>query len=354
MNKSIKKLVVASIALLFLTGCTITGTTNTTTTPDGGVWKSVDAGKTFKQAVDVAVTKGRVASIAALNGNKITFDPEDSNTLYLASQTNGIFYSLDAGASWLQFKTLNNGYIEDLAVSSKNKCVLFAITGNRLFKTENCGRDFSNIYYHQKSQILLTALALDPNNPQVLYLGTSEGEVLKSVDGGQAWATVYRQANDKIKDIIVDPYDGNIAYVATAKNYIVKTTDAGANWLTFATSLKTYSGSQNYIKMVYDYATPNSLILISSFGMLKSNDGANSWQAIELLPANKKTPLIAVAVNPKNSNEIYYATASTLVKSNDNGATWSSRQLPSKRVTTDIIVDPVNPSNVYLTNQIVK
>jgi photosystem II stability/assembly factor-like uncharacterized protein len=249
---------------------------------------------------------------------------------------------------------LNNGYIEDIAVSSKNKCVFYATTGNRLFKTENCGRDFSNIYYHQKSQVLLTAMAIDATNPQTMYLGTSEGEVLKSTDAGQSWTTVYRQANDKIMDVIVDPFNGSIVYVGTGKNYLAKTVNGGANWIPLVTSLKTFSGSQNYVKMVYDIATPNNLIMISKFGMLKTTDGANSWQAIDLLPANQKTALIAVAVNPKNSNEIYYATASTLVKTNDSGATWSSRQLPYKRYTSDIVIDSANPNNVYLASQLIK
>lgn len=354
MNMNLKKTVVLTLALIFLAGCTMPGATKKTARPDGGAWKSIDAGKSFAQAVEVPTTKGRIASIANLDVNKLVFDPQDPSVIYLASQTNGLFYSLDGGATWLQFKTLNNGYIQDIAVDANNKCVFYVTTSNRLFKTENCGRDFSNVYYHQKSQVLLTAMSLDANNSQYLYLGTSEGEVLKSVDAGLSWTTAYRQSNDSIMDIIVDPYDGRIVYVATGKNYLVKSVNGGESWLPFATSLKTFSGSKDYIKMVYDQATPNGLILISKFGLLRSFDGANSWQAIDLLPANKKTTLLAVAVNPKNSNEIYYATESTLVKTNDSGVTWSSRQLPYKRATTGIMIDPVNPNNVYLVNKINK
>jgi len=94
------------------------------------------------------------------------------------------------------------------------------------------------------------------------------------------------------------------------------------------------------------------LIFISKFGMLKSADGGATWKVVELLPASKTTGILAVAVNPLNSSEFYYATASTLIKTTDGGSKWSSQKLPYGRLTTDIKINHINPEIIYLSTQL--
>jgi photosystem II stability/assembly factor-like uncharacterized protein len=343
------------IATILFSGCTIVPAGSKTATKiDGGIWRSSDSGKTFLQVNDVLATRGKVLTMSNADINSLAFDPQDPLIMYAASAANGIFYSNDGGNSWQQFKDLKQGAFNDLAVDSQNKCVIYATTANKLFKSENCGRDWNNIYYHQKSQVILTTLALDSKSPTVLYLGTSEGEILKSTDGGRAWQTAYRVQSDKIMDIIIDPYDSKIVYFGSGARGLYKSVNAGVSWDSLGEGIKSYAGSQQYRKLIYDPATANSLIFISKFGMLKTMDGGNTWKIIDLLPSNKTTNILAVAVNPANSNEFYYVTATTLVKTIDGGVKWSSQQLPYNRLTTDIKINPVNPAIMYLTTQMAK
>jgi photosystem II stability/assembly factor-like uncharacterized protein len=82
--------------------------------------------------------------------------------------------------------------------------------------------------------------------------------------------------------------------------------------------------------------------------MLRSANGGLNWELINLLPASKEATIYAVGVSPKNSQEIYYATASTLVKSVDGGQTWSSSKLPYSRLTSIIAVNPTDTKIIYL------
>lgn len=350
----VKFLFLVSAAVL-LSGCTIVPAGQAPVArSDGGIWRSGDGGQTFAPINDVLATKGKVLSISNADINGLAFDPQDSATMYAASAVNGILYTTDGGASWQQFKDLKQGNFSRIAVDSKNKCVIFATAANKLYKTENCGRDWTNVYFHQKSQVTLTALAINPKAGATLYLGTSEGEILKSVDGGQMWLTANRTDRDKVMDIIIDPYDPRIVYAGTGKKGLLKSSDSGANWHSLGAGLASYIGSQQYGKLIYDPATANSLIFVSKFGMLKTIDGGDTWKIIDLLPAHKTTNILAVAVNPKNSDEFYYVTASTLVKTIDGGVKWSSRQLPYSRLTTDIKISPATSSAVYLSTRAVK
>lgn len=342
------KIFFLATAALSLSGCSLATSSTTTAKLDGGVWRSGDSGKTFIQINDVLSTKGKILSMNNADINSLAFDPQDPTTIYAASAANGIFYTNDSGASWQQFEDLKQGAVSDILVDAQDKCAVYATMSNKLFKTENCGRDWNNIYFHQKSQVALTALAGDAKSPAVLYLGTSEGEILKSADGGHSWQTVYRVAGGKIMDIIVDPYESKIIYAGTAKKGLYKSSDAGANWNSLGAGLESYSGSHEYRKLIYDPATPNALIFSSKFGLLRTIDGGNTWKIIELLPAHKTTNILAVGVNPLNSAEFYYVTASTLVKTADAGVKWSSLALPYNRLTTDIKINPAAGSIVYL------
>lgn len=331
------------IALL-VSGCTIR--IGGSKTPDGGVWRSPDGGKTWQQIVAVP-TVGTATTIANLNVRRMVFDPQDYQTIYLATENNGLVYTYDGGATWRQFRELNKGKIRSVAVDPKAKCILYAVMDNKLYKSNDCGRFWQNIYFHQNPQVIITDIVVDHYDSSVIYMVNSEGEVLKSRDGGQSWTNVYRVNRGVFMDLVMDQRDSRVVYAATQRHGIFKTTDGGNNWISLEDGLKPYSGSLEYVKLVSDQATAGSLILVSKYGLLRSRDGGINWEEVPLLPAPKKATIYSLAIDPNNSGEIYYTTMTTLVKSIDGGQTWSSRRLPFSRVANAILINPENSNLVY-------
>lgn len=340
-----KKIIFLSALALVLAGCSLTAGPKAN---DGGIWKSADAGKTWIQAVAVPATGGKTASIANTDIRRIAFDPQDHNAIYLSTEKNGIVYSYDAGATWRGFKELNQGKVRAVAVDPKNKCVLYALLDNKLFKSSDCGRFWKNAYYHQNAETVLTDIKVDWYNSSVLYLSTSAGEILKSANAGDTWLSVKDVKGAVFADLVIDSRDSRIVYAASTAKGVYKTTDAGKTWTSLGEGLKLYAGSHEYKNLIADEAAPNGLILISRFGMLRSGDGGATWEIVNLIPGPKDTAITAVAVNPQNSREIYYTTKTTLVKSSDGGKTWSSQKLPFTRTANRIAIDPSANNNVYL------
>lgn len=346
----IKKIILALslvLSVIILSGCSLQ-IGGSPKEDDGGVFKSTDSGQKWTHPVSVPVSGGKTATIANVDVRRMTFDPSDSNTIYLATEKDGVIYTNDGGANWRQFKQFVSLKTRAVAVDPTDKCNLYVLVGHKMFKSTDCGRFWRDVYVHQTAEVFLTDIIIDHSHSSTVYMTTSVGEILRSKDSGQSWATVWRVNNGLFMDLIMDAKDSKIVYAATLKHGVYKTIDGGESWTSLGEGLKNYTGSQEYKSLIIDPATANSLILISKFGMLRTRDGGATWEIIELLPASKKTTIYAVAVNPKNSQEIYYATRTTLVKSLDGGATWSSQALPTKRSANRLIIDPSNPAVIYL------
>ncbi len=349
-KKNYFRIILGLVLAVLASGCAVNiGTAPTATVIDGGIWRSGDAGKTWSQDIAIPTTNGKIATIGNIDVRKIIFDPSDPNAIYLTTENNGIVYSYDGGSSWQQFKRLSSGMIYAVAIDPKNKCVLYSLAGNKLYKSLDCGRTWDTPYNHQNPGVVLTDLVIDFSNTSVLYVVDGAGEIIKSTNGGVSWDTIFRERNGSLfSDIIMDPANSKIIYATTLSNGIYKTIDGGVTWSSLNEGLSHYSGSLTYRKLIIDRATPGALILVSQFGILRSSDGGSTWSPLGLLPAPGTITLYSAAVNPKNSQEIYYTTATTLVKTTDGGNTWSSRALPFSRIPNTMAINPANSNIIYI------
>ncbi len=312
---------------------------------DGGVFKSADKAENWQQKVAVAAVKP--GSLAGVDVVTIVFDPKDSKTVYLGTAANGLFYSTDAAESWFQVPTLAVGRVSAIAVDTKDKCNVYASSGNKIFKTSDCTRTWQNVYVDTRADQSVTAMEVDSYNPSILYAGLSGGDMLKSTDAGASWSVIKRFENE-IKKILVNFYDTRILYVGTAKKGVWKTTDGGANWTDLSEKLEQFDDAFDFKNLALDFSKRDNLILASRYGLLRTTDGGSSWQAIELLTPPGSVDIYSLALNPDNGSEIYYGTSSTLYKTNDGGVKWVTRKLPTTRAATYLLIDPNDGNLVYL------
>ncbi|MEI6627484.1 MAG: hypothetical protein WCL61_02725 [bacterium] len=336
--------------VLLASGCTVSlgGSGGTTSSgADGGIWRSQDSGKTFAQRVAIPVVGGKVASIAGVDIRRMVFDPSDYRAIYLATEANGVYYSWDEGLSWNTFPEFAKMQVQSVAVDPNNKCIIYVLVGNRVVKSKDCGRNWDNVYYHQNDKIVLSDIAIDIKNSSILYVANRGGEIIKSENGGTSWYVAYTVKNSSFIDLVMDPDDSSVIYAITKESGIYKTADWGQSWANMGEGIKQYFSSQEYVSLVVDRATRGSLIVASKYSMVKSDNQGRTWSLISLLTTAKPSLIYSVAVNPKNSNEVYYTTATTLVKSLDGGKTWSSAKLPFSRMVNRILINPNYPNIMY-------
>ncbi|MBU4257028.1 hypothetical protein KJ586_01625 [Patescibacteria group bacterium] len=320
---------------------------------DGGVFKTANRGDSWQQKALIPTTSGKPSSIAGLSAVCLSMDPSDNKAIYYGSQLNGLFYSYDGADSWQVAKTLGQVTVNDAVVDPSSKCVIYASAANRIYKSTDCSRAWSQIYYDNDLTVTVNSIAIDYYDSKNIYAGTSRGEVIKSSDRGESWQTVNRLKNN-VEKIMISPFDSRIIFAATAKKGIHRSLDSGYNWTDLSANLKEFKDGMTYRDLVISKSEEGLIFLANSYGLLKSADYGDTWANITLITPEKEATINAIAVSPKNAKEIYYVTNTTFYRSDDGGETWTTKKLPTSWAGRKLLIDPEEPNIIYMGVKLIK
>ncbi|MDD2680649.1 MAG: hypothetical protein PHE20_00935 [Patescibacteria group bacterium] len=358
------KLGILLLAFAALTSaCSVSlGSNSVGTANDGGVWLSGDKGATWRQVSSIPTISGRPGSLANTDINMLSIDAQDSSAVYLGTISKGLYYTYNVNNGWVAMDNLGQGTINDVKVDPKAKCTLFVAITNRLYRSLDCGRGWQQVYFDNNPGVNVTTIAIDHYNSENIYIGTSRGDIIKSIDRGLAWRTIQR-VNDNIARIIISPQDSRLVFVATNKSNIysfysnsvtvpkdsanVDKNFAVDNWQDLSLVLKDFNLGSNFRDIVVS-PSDASLFLATEKAIVRSPDQGLTWENIKLLTPEKDAIINAIAINPNNSQEIYYVTNTTFFSSPDGGVTWITKKLSTSRAGWELLVDFNNPKNIYL------
>jgi len=314
---------------------------------DGGLYASNSRGDTWVQRSLIPTVNGQPQNFANFNAAALAADPSDPNAFYYGSVDNGLLYTYTGAREWFSAGTFPKATINAIAVDPSAKCIVYAASQNKLYKTIDCSRTWAQVYYDDDLKTLVNSVAIDPYNPANVYIGTSRGEVIKSSDKGTSWKTSGRLENN-VKKVIINPADSRIILAATLKKGVSRSIDGGANWVSQEEKLKDFSDGFNFKDIIFAPADKNLVFLATKYGLLKSTDNGDNWTKMELITPEEKATINALAVNPKNSKEIYYVTNTTFYRSLDGGSNWTTKKLPTTRAGWSLVVNRENPNILYL------
>ncbi len=316
---------------------------------DAGIFKSIDGGKQWKQITAIPTISGKPQSIGAISVITMEVDPQDSNAIYLGTEKNGIYYTHDAGINWFKIKSFPSAKVYAIEVDPDSKCIIYASLNNTIMKTTDCGRSWDTKFVENNPKVIIRTLSVDSYNTDIVYAGTYNGVIYKSFDAGSTWSTPFSKVSGNIVKFLINPQDTRIIYLATVKNGIFKSVDGGVNWKNLSEGLKKYKGYNGYRNLLLNPSKKDSLILASTYGILKTEDGGASWSSIPLLTNPGQADIKAIAVDPKDDSNIFYATKNILYRTFNNGSDWETRKLFSTKTATNMMFNPDNPLIIYMT-----
>ena len=261
------------------------------------------------------------------------------------------------GAAYAGVNTWTNlgpegGTILALAIDPQTPSTLYVGTNGGVFKSTDGGVNWGPANSGLPGSPI-QALAVDPQTPSTLYAGSRFSGVLKSTDGGGNWSAVNTDLTDfNVLALAIDPQTPFTLYAGTDGGGVFKTTDGGGNWGPGVTI-----GKADIVRVIaIDPQTPSTLyayfesapgLLGAIAGIFKSTDGGANWS-----PASSGLlglPAQGLAIDPQTPSTLYAGTqVHGVFKSTDGGSSWSA-------VNTDLTdfnvlalaIDPQTPSTLY-------
>jgi photosystem II stability/assembly factor-like uncharacterized protein len=343
--KSLSRLGLVAIALLLMgQGCFSSSSSGA----DGALWRSENAGNDWVQLAALPQETG-VTSIAGVNVNAIEVDPSDDSVYYMGTEANGLFYSLDHGRTWMRPEeaALRNTEILDVEVHPDDVCTVYVLTPRSMYKTEDCTRSFVEVFQEGQEDESLRDFVLDWFNPDILWVGTTAGDVIRSSDAGNSWTTMYR-VDDEITSIIVSNADSRIVLVGTEDKGSFRSENGGLNWVEQEDDLrKDYKNSDE----VWGFAQNrdgSALYMNTTYGIFRSGSAGEIWEPVSQLPDSGEVRLYSMAVDMSDGDILYAGTKGTLYRSTSGGDSWSTEELPSSRAPLALLVHPRSPELVLV------
>jgi photosystem II stability/assembly factor-like uncharacterized protein len=279
----------------------------------------------------------------------------------------------------------------DAVAYNPNHIWLGAASGG-VWKTENGGAAWEPVFDEQPT-INIGAVAIQQNNPSVVWVGTGEGNprnsvnigegIFKTLDGGKTWKRMGLEKTRNIHRILIDPLNPNTVYAGVIGNPyaehpergVFKTTDGGETW----NRILYTNDTAGVADMVMDPANPNKLLVAmwqhrrtqhsfhsggTGSGLFMTIDGGKNWKKLNNeggLPTGNygRIGLAISRSNPKRVYALMEATKNGLYKSDDGGYNWELMNSDAQWVNNrpfyfqDIACDPENENRVWLVYQMI-
>ncbi len=295
-------------------------------------------------------------------------------------------------AAWTERGPSNIGArVTDMAIHPTDPNIVYAaMASGGVWKSTDAGATWDPIFDDQPLQSI-GAIALDPGDPNTIYVGTGEANsssyswsgmgVFRSTDAGATWEHLGLDETRYIGRVLVDPHDGDRIWVAAAgvlfgtspERGVYRTEDGGATW----EQVLAVSDSTAAIDLAYDPARPDTLYAAMwervrrlnsrksggwTSGIHKSTDGGDTWTELTNgLPSGSDVGRIGVSVCASSPNVVYAMYCDHpgyfmgVYKSTDYGASWTQTNDGALSNLTSsfgwyfgqIRVDPNDPNRVF-------
>ena len=339
----------------------------------GGVWSTDDGGINWKNISDGFFTVGSIGDIAV--------SESDPNVIYvgtgehavrgvMTSYGNGVYKSTDAGKTWKNIGLEKTRHISDIAIHPNNSDVVYVAgqgtvhgpnTDRGVFKSTDGGATWKKILYINDSTGI-SSLSMDMNNPRVLYAASWEhrrfpwtvssggpgSAIWKSTDEGATWKKLTDGLPASMGKIGISVSRANsnrvFAIVETekSKSGLYRSDNAGKNWALLSNNQDICSRSWYYMEVFADPKNENTVYVLNA-PVMKSIDGGKTFSNVSVQHGDTHD----LWINPSKTNIIALADDGGAEISFDQTRSWSTIMNQSTAQFYRVNTDNVFPYKVY-------
>ena len=318
-------------------------------TGSGGVWKTENAGTTWKPIFDNQVS---------YSTGCITLDPSNPETVWLGTGENvggrhvaygdGVYRSTDGGNSWKNMGLKNSEHISEIIVHPNDSNIVWVAAqgplwnkgdDRGLYKTTNGGITWKKVLGNSE-WTGVTDIMIDPRDPKVLYAATWDRHrtvaalmgggpgtaIYRSDDGGNNWSKLTNglpKSNMGKIGIAISSQQPDVVYAAIeidrTKGAVYRSDNRGASWEKMSNTVSGGTGPHYYQEL---YTSPHKFdqLYLMNVRVLTSNDGGKTFK--QLQERKKHSDNHAIVFKKNDPNYIMLGTDAGIYESFDSANTW--------------------------------
>lgn len=360
-------------------------------TAGGGVWKTTNAGASFKPVFDKYCQSIGALAIDQKDMNTVYVGTGESNMRNSVSYGDGLYKTTDGGDNWEKIGLDSTEHISKIVIDPTNDQIIYVAApgplwgdskSRGLYKSTDGGKTWDKmLYINEKTGC--ADVVMDPNNPDILIATTWEFRRLpyafnsggpgsamwKSTDGGNHWKKIANkqfaydvttETNAKgVTKKKIDTTLGRIALAMSPSNpshmlaiveaketKLFVSNDEGETWSKEASTQNVEARPFYFSTLAFD-PKDDKRVYRPSFGLSISDDGGRSFTDASNEGGWVHSDQHALWINPMYTNQVWLGTDGGVFLSNDRGITWTFIQNLPVGQFYHVQYDTKTPYNVY-------
>jgi photosystem II stability/assembly factor-like uncharacterized protein len=348
-------------------------------TTGGGLWKTEDMGLSWKNISDGVFKTGSVGAVAVAES--------DPNVVYvgmgehavrgvMTHHGDGVYKSTDAGKTWKKIGLDLTQHIARIAIHPKDPNVVFVAaqgalyghsTDRGVYKSTDGGTTWNKVLYID-DKTGCVELSMDMNNPRILYAAMTEygrlpwkvisggptSGMYKSTDGGETWKKIQKGLPTELGKMAVAVCRSNSERVYALiesdsdkeKGGLFVSNNAGESWSLVTKDHRLIQRAWYYIELFTDPKDDNTIYVLSA-PALRSEDGGKTWENL----SGTHGDFHDLWINPNDSRNMVISNDGGAGISVNYGKTWSTQANMPTAQFYRINVDNTFPYQIYAGQQ---
>ena len=324
----------------------------------GGLWKTTDGGTTWNPITDGQLTSSSVGAIAVSESNPdvVYIGMGETELRGNIMQGDGIYKSVDAGKTWKKSGLVDTQSIARIRVDPTNSDIVYAAalghpygpnSDRGVFRSNDGGKSWNKILYRDDHTGAID-LVLDPNDPKILYAtlwevyrtpwllddGGPGSGLFKSTDGGDHWTEITRNQGLPLGTIgkigiAVSKADSKRVYalVESDKDGLYRSDDAGTTWSLVSQDRRILQRAF-YFHRVYADPKDKDTLYAMDVAFLKSTNGGKDWKVLRTPHSDHHD----LWIDPNNNQRMINSNDGGGTVTVTGGATWTGEDYPTAQL----------------------